>query len=49
MGGRTLAGLINNAGIMKAGPLMHQPLAEQRGVFEVNYFGVITVIQVRCA
>ncbi|NEU75030.1 SDR family oxidoreductase [Hassallia byssoidea VB512170] len=40
-----LVGLINNAGIGTAGPLMHQPLDEIRHQFEVNVIGQIAVIQ----
>jgi len=43
--GTGLAGLINNAGIALAGPLMHQPLDEVRRHFEVNVFGMLSVIQ----
>jgi len=45
LGGRTLKALINNAGINLGGPLMHQPLAEVRRVFEVNVFGLLAVTQ----
>jgi NAD(P)-dependent dehydrogenase (short-subunit alcohol dehydrogenase family) len=40
-----LAGLVNNAGVAIAGPLMHQPLEEVRTHFEVNVFGLISTTQ----
>jgi NAD(P)-dependent dehydrogenase (short-subunit alcohol dehydrogenase family) len=43
--GAGLTGLVNNAGIALAGPLMHQPMAEVRQHFEVNAFGLISVTQ----
>ncbi len=43
--GQNLFALINNAGIGIGGPLMHQPLAEVRHVFEVNVLGVLSVTQ----
>jgi NAD(P)-dependent dehydrogenase (short-subunit alcohol dehydrogenase family) len=45
LGGSGLAGLINNAGTAIGGPLMHQPLEEVRGHFEVNVVGLISVTQ----
>jgi len=45
LGGRTLKGLVNNAGMAIGGPLALQPLDEIRRVFEVNLFGAITVSQ----
>lgn len=45
LGGQTLKGLVNNAGMGSGGPLMHQPLEEIRRVFEVNVFGAVTVSQ----
>jgi NAD(P)-dependent dehydrogenase (short-subunit alcohol dehydrogenase family) len=45
LGGRNLKALVNNAGINLGGPLMHQPLAEVRRVFEVNFFGLLAVTQ----
>jgi NAD(P)-dependent dehydrogenase (short-subunit alcohol dehydrogenase family) len=45
LGGQTLKGLVNNAGMGVGGPLMHQPLDEIRRVFEVNVFGAVTVSQ----
>lgn len=40
-----LAGLINNAGIAVAGPLMHLPLDEIRWQMEVNLLGQLNVTQ----
>ena len=45
LGGRTLRGLVNNAGMAIGGPLALQPLDEIRRVFEVNLFGAIAVSQ----
>lgn len=43
--GQTLAGLVNNAGIAVAGPLMHLPMADFRQQFEVNLIGLLAVTQ----
>lgn len=43
--GDRLAGLVNNAGIAKPGPLLHLPLSELRQQFEVNVTGVVSVTQ----
>ncbi len=45
LGGETLLGLVNNAGIAVGGPLLHIPLSEMRRQFEVNLFGVLAVTQ----
>ena len=45
VGKHGLSGLINNAGIAPAGPLMHAPMAEVRQAFEVNVFGLLAVTQ----
>jgi len=45
LGARPLAGLVNNAGIARVGPLELVPLDEIRRVFEVNVFGVLAVTQ----
>jgi NAD(P)-dependent dehydrogenase (short-subunit alcohol dehydrogenase family) len=45
LAGRTLKGLVNNAGIGSGGPLALQPLDEVRQTFEVNVFGAISVSQ----
>jgi len=41
--GATLAGLINNAGIAVAGPLMHVPTADLRHQFDVNVIAQVVV------
>jgi len=43
--GRTLFGLVNNAGIATQGPLLHQPAAEFRRQIEVNLVGQLIVTQ----
>ena len=43
--GRTLNGLVNNAGIAVAGPVAKIPLEEIRHQFDVNVYGPIRVIQ----
>jgi hypothetical protein len=43
--GRTLQGLVNNAGVGMGGPLAHQPVEEIRRVFEVNALGALIVSQ----
>ncbi len=42
---RGLAGLVNNAGIVKPGPIEFQPLADFRTQVEVNLIGQVAVIQ----
>ena len=42
---QTLNGLINNAGVAVAGPMLHIPLDEVRQQFEINFFGQIAVTQ----
>src|SRR5689334_24324621 len=39
LAGETLLGLVNNAGIATAGPLLHQPLEEFRHQIEINLVG----------
>jgi NAD(P)-dependent dehydrogenase (short-subunit alcohol dehydrogenase family) len=46
VGDRGLAGVVNNAGIVKPGPLEHQPLDDFREHLEVNLVGPLRVIQV---
>lgn len=41
--GRTLFGLVNNAGIAVPGPLVHQDTDELRRQFETNFFGLHAV------
>lgn len=43
--GGTLAGLVNNAGMAVAGPLLHVPVEELRRQLEVNVIGQIRVTQ----
>ncbi|MDQ2833737.1 MAG: SDR family oxidoreductase [Acidobacteriota bacterium] len=45
LGGSTLAGLVNNAGIAVVGPLLHQPLTEFRRQLEVNLTAPLLVTQ----
>ena len=45
LGNTTLAGLVNNAGIATAGPLLHQPIEEFRRQIEVNLIAQVAVIQ----
>jgi NAD(P)-dependent dehydrogenase (short-subunit alcohol dehydrogenase family) len=46
LGQATLAGLVNNAGIVVAGPLLHLPLAAFRHQLEVNLVAPLLVTQV---
>lgn len=45
LGGETLFGLVNNAGIAVAGPLLHLSLDEFRNQIEVNLTGQLAVTQ----
>ena len=45
VGDRGLAGIVNNAGIVKPGPLELQPIADVREQLEVNLFGPLMVTQ----
>ncbi|KCZ86688.1 SDR family oxidoreductase [Hyphomonas jannaschiana] len=45
LGGERLAGLVNNAGIAKMGPLAIQPMEDFRAHFEVNVFGLLAMTQ----
>ncbi len=45
LNGQTLAGLVNNAGIAVAGPLLHLPVDEFRQQLEVNVTGVVIATQ----
>lgn len=45
LGGRTLYGLVNNAGIAVPGPLLHLSTEEIRHQLDVNVIGQITVVQ----
>lgn len=44
--GRTLAGLINNAGVAWPAPLLHQPLADFQTILNANCCGVFNVTKV---
>ncbi|WP_395589428.1 SDR family oxidoreductase [Pseudomonas sp. TR47] len=41
--GRALHGLVNNAGVSFAGPILLQPIEEVRKIFEVNVLGLLAV------
>ncbi|MGG3622411.1 SDR family NAD(P)-dependent oxidoreductase [Bacillus gobiensis] len=43
--GRTLFGLVNNAGIAGPAPLIHQPISDYRRQIEVNLIGPLIVTQ----
>ena len=43
LGGERLVGLVNNAGIAVAGPLLELPIAEFRRQIEINLVGVVIV------
>jgi NAD(P)-dependent dehydrogenase (short-subunit alcohol dehydrogenase family) len=45
VGERGIAGLVNNAGIVKPGPIEFQPMADFRMQLEVNLFGQVAVTQ----
>lgn len=45
LGDEPLAGLVNNAGVSIAGPLLHQPIAEFRAQIDVNLIGLVIVTQ----
>ncbi|MDP1631826.1 MAG: SDR family NAD(P)-dependent oxidoreductase [Caulobacter sp.] len=45
LGGQTLAGLVNNAGIAVAGPLLHLPVEDFRQQMEVNVTGMVIATQ----
>ena len=45
LGGETLAGLVNNAGIAVAGPLLKLPINKFRWQIDVNLVGAVIVIQ----
>jgi NAD(P)-dependent dehydrogenase (short-subunit alcohol dehydrogenase family) len=45
LGGEPLAGLVNNAGVAVAGPLLHLPVDEFRHQIEVNLTGVVIATQ----
>ena len=41
LGGETLSGLVNNAGVAQMGPLAAQPIDEFKWHFDVNVFGLL--------
>src|ERR1700722_7113518 len=45
IGDRNLAGLVNNAGIVVSGPLLHLRISEYRRQLEVNMISPLVVIQ----
>jgi NAD(P)-dependent dehydrogenase (short-subunit alcohol dehydrogenase family) len=45
LGGETLAGLVNNAGIAVAGPLLELPIEQFRRQMEINVIGPILAVQ----
>ncbi|MCC3245489.1 SDR family oxidoreductase [Methylocystis sp. WRRC1] len=45
LGGATLAGLVNNAGIAVPGPLLHLPVEDFRRQIETNLVGQLQVVQ----
>lgn len=45
LGDRTLAGLVNNAGVATAGPVLLQPIEELRRQLEINVIAQVAVIQ----
>jgi NAD(P)-dependent dehydrogenase (short-subunit alcohol dehydrogenase family) len=45
LGGETLAGLVNNAGVAVAGPLMELPVEEFRRQIDINVIGVVIATQ----
>jgi NAD(P)-dependent dehydrogenase (short-subunit alcohol dehydrogenase family) len=45
LAGQTLAGLVNNAGVAVAGPLLRLPVEEFRRQIEINLTGVVIVTQ----
>jgi len=45
LAGETLAGLVNNAGVAAAGPLLQLPIAEFRRQIEINVIGVVIATQ----
>ena len=47
LGGRTLFGLVNNAGVGFHGPLLYQPIAEFQRNVEINLVGTLIATQAR--
>jgi NAD(P)-dependent dehydrogenase (short-subunit alcohol dehydrogenase family) len=40
-----LVALVNNAGVMTTSPLEHHDMRDARRVFDVNFFGVLSLLQ----
>ena len=45
LAGETLTGLVNNAGVAIAGPLLHLPITDFRQQMEINVIGLVNVTQ----
>jgi NAD(P)-dependent dehydrogenase (short-subunit alcohol dehydrogenase family) len=45
LGGRTLAGLVNNAGVAFPGPALLQPMSEVEQVLDINFFGMVRCVK----
>jgi NAD(P)-dependent dehydrogenase (short-subunit alcohol dehydrogenase family) len=45
LGGQTLSGLVNNAGVAVAGPMLHLEVADFRQQLEINLIGAVIVTQ----
>ncbi|MGJ0511798.1 SDR family NAD(P)-dependent oxidoreductase [Methylocystis sp.] len=45
LGGETLGGLVNNAGLAVPGPLLHLPIDDFRRQIEINVIGQLRIIQ----
>ena len=45
LGNRTLRGLVNNAGVAIAGPLLYLPMSQLRLQMEINFFGPAMITQ----
>lgn len=46
LGKNRLSALINNAGTLAGGPFIHLPVNKYREVFDVNFFGALTMMKV---
>lgn len=49
LAGKTLAALVNNAGVAWPAPMLHQPLADFRKILEANLVGTFIVTKVLLA
>lgn len=45
LAGKTLDGLVNNAGVVAAGPLRYVPIDDLKRAFDVNVYGVVRTTQ----